>query len=292
MPEMAGDRKETGEAMGRDFELIRGREVQYYIIPAFAATGLVTHAFSTRQGGVSTGIYSSLNLGFRKDELRENVLENRRRFLQALELNLASLVTGRQIHGTRVAVVTEKDQGRGNCCYDGGLPMTDAMVTNKPGIILSTYFADCVPLLFLDPLVGAIGIAHAGWKGTVAGIGQKTLACMEREYGTRASRCLIGIGPSIGPCCYEVGQQVLKPLQRAFSDWYKYVTTAGRGKWYLNLWELNRQQLLSVGAQNENIFLSNTCTACNAGMFFSYRAHRGSTGSLAAVISLKAKPQR
>jgi len=275
------------EVMRGNFELIKSGELQYLTIPAFTATGLVTHAISTRKGGVSTGDYSTLNLGLGKNDGRKNVLENRRRFLQALDLDLALLVAGRQNHGSRVAVVTEKERGRGNCSYDKGLPGIDAMVTDRQGVVLSIYFADCVPLLFLDPLGRAIGVAHAGWRGTLAGIGPKTLACMQREYGTEVPHCLAGIGPSIGPCCYEVGQQVLGPLRRFFPDWRTYVVPIGGGKYYLDLWELNRQQLLAAGVREKNIFIGNLCTACNEKMFFSYRAHGGHTGSLAAVLTLK-----
>lgn len=273
--------------MGKSFELIESGELQYLTIPAFTATGLVTHAFSTRNGGVSTGVYATLNLGLGKNDQRKNVLENRRRFLHALGLELTSLVAGRQNHGTGVAVVTEGDRGRGMDNYAKGLPGTDALVTNRRGMVLSIYFADCVPLLFLDPVGRAIGIAHAGWKGTIASIGRKTLWYMQREYGTEASQCLAAIGPSIGPCCYEVGQRVIGPLRKAFPDWSAYVVPIGGGKYHLNLWELNRRQLLSAGFREENVFVSNLCTACRGKLFFSYRAQGGSTGSLAAVIALK-----
>ncbi|NLJ34390.1 MAG: peptidoglycan editing factor PgeF [Firmicutes bacterium] len=270
------------------FEFTQRRGLEYLTIPAFGATGLVDHAFSTRKGGVSSGAYSSLNLGFGKKDGRENVLENRRRFLQALNLLPSSLVAGKQVHGTGIAVVTEKHRGRGSYSHGDGLPGTDALITNKKGLVLSTYFADCVPLLFLDPVRRVIGTAHAGWKGSIAAIGPKTLARMEGAYATEASHCLVGIGPSIGPCCYEVGKEVLDPLKEVFpTDWYLYVVPGGKGKFHLNLWELNRQQLLAAGVRDKNIFLSSLCTFCHRDTFFSYRAQGGNTGSLSAVIALK-----
>lgn len=273
--------------MQGDFAFVQLGDLQYLKIPAFAATGLVSHGFSTRLGGVSTGIYASLNLGLSKDDRRENVLENRRRFLQALGLDLADLVAAQQVHGTRVAVVTARDRGRGGRDSATEIPSTDALITAERGIALSAYFADCVPLFFLDPQGPAISLAHAGWKGTVAAIGQKTLARMGEEFGTEPSRCLVAIGPSIGPCCYEVDGPVLEALAAAFPYWRELVTLKGGGKGQLDLWETNRRQLMEMGVKEENIYISRLCTACNERLFFSYRAHNKRTGSLAAVMSLK-----
>lgn len=273
--------------MQGDFAFVQSGQLQYLEIPAFAATGLVSHGFSTRLGGVSTGVYSTLNLGLSKNDRRENVLENRRRFLHALGLDPVNLVAAQQAHGTRVAVVTGQERGKGGRDVRTEIPSTDALITDERGIILSAYFADCVPLFFLDPQRPAIGLAHAGWKGTVATIARKTLARMEQEYGTEPSRCMVGIGPSIGPCCYEVDKRVLEPLAAAFPYWRELVIPRGTGKWHLDLWETNRRQLLDIGVQEENIYISRLCTACNEKLFFSYRAHNKNTGSLAAVMALK-----
>jgi len=273
--------------MQGDFAFVQWGDLQYLEIPAFAATGLVSHGFSTRLGGVSSGVYATLNLGLKKEDRRENVLENRRRFLQALGLDLADLVAPQQVHGSRVAVVTAGDRGRGGREIDTEIPATDALITAERGVILSAYFADCVPLFFLDPQRPAIGLAHAGWKGTVAAIARKTLARMGEVFGTEPARCLVGIGPSIGPCCYEVDQGVLGPLAAAFPYWRELVSFRGGGKGHLDLWETNRRQLVEMGVKEENIYVSRLCTACNEKLFFSYRAHKKNTGSLAAVLALK-----
>jgi YfiH family protein len=260
----------------------------YLTFPALERTGLVIHAFSTKHGGVSEGPCATMNLSWKNDS-RENVIENRRRFLKALGLELESLVAGQQVHGTNVAVVTKSDRGRGSVSYGEALPATDALITASSEVTLSAYFADCVPLFFFDPMQRVIGLAHAGWRGTIGKIGQRTIKTMEKEFGVNPIHCLVGIGPSIGPCCYEVDQQVITSLAKVFPYWTELVIPQGQGKWRLNLWETNRRQLLDIGVKAENIFCSSLCTSCTSELFFSYRAHAKKTGALAAIIALRGK---
>ncbi|MDK2855047.1 MAG: purine-nucleoside/S-methyl-5-thioadenosine phosphorylase / adenosine deaminase [Bacillota bacterium] len=257
----------------------------YLTADLLTATGLVRHGFSTRHGGTSTGAVPGLNLGFKNGDAFE-VLENRRRFLTALGLNPRALVAGRQVHGTRVAEVRAEDAGRGARAWEDGLPATDALITNVPGLPLSVYTADCVPLLFLDPVCPAVAAVHAGWRGSVAGIVPATLAALRVTYGTRPADVLVAIGPSIGPCCYEVDEKVIAPL-RDFPFWQEVARESRPGHWYLDLWELNRRQLTAAGVPAENIAVSGLCTSCHVEDFYSYRAEHGCTGSLAAVIALK-----
>ncbi|MBM7855234.1 YfiH family protein [Desulfohalotomaculum tongense] len=259
----------------------------FYSIPAFTATGLVVHGFTTRMGGVSTGSYASLNLGLHVGDDAAAVLENRRRVCRALGLSFHRLVAAQQVHGGEVCVVASKHQGMGSDSVDQAIANVDALITNVPGIPLSSYYADCVPLFFLDPVNKAVGLAHAGWKGTVQKIGVNTLQRMSSEFGTDPGDLLVGIGPSIGPCCYVVDSRVINKLTAAFSCWNELVKPCGREKWLLDLWETNKRALLEAGVKEKNITVAKMCTSCHSDMFFSHRASGGCTGRMASLIMLK-----
>jgi len=261
--------------------------VVYYTIPLFEETGLVAHGFSTRLGGVSQGAFTSLNLGTHVGDRLEAVMENRRRLCTVLGMNALQIVAAKQVHGDHVHVAAAADCGRGALAYESALEDTDALVTNEPGVPLSTYYADCVPVYFLDPVQRAIGLAHAGWKGTVLQIGRKTLEKMSREFGTKPEDCLVGIAPSIGPCCYEVDERVVEKVKRSFAFWSELVKPQGQGKWRLDLWEANRRQLMEAGVNERNIAVAALCTSCRNGLFFSYRVDGGITGRLGAYLMLK-----
>lgn len=272
--------------MKSDFRLWETETLAYLTIPNFDETGLVRHGFSTRLGGYSQPPFQSLNLGLHVGDDNESVLKNRRLFCKSLKINWQDLVAAEQVHGDAVHIVSLQDKGKGAASYVSALSATDALITNLPRLPLSTYYADCVPLFYLDPETPAIGLAHAGWKGTLAKIGAKTLLKMAEVFGSRPDRCLIGIGPSIGPCCYEVDEFILNKFKKHFwpVEQIFYPTSS---KWKLNLQEANKLALLEAGALKENIFISNICTRCRNDLFFSYRAEEGKTGRMAAVIMLE-----
>lgn len=245
----------------------------------------IKHAVSTRLGGISHFPYSSLNLGLHTGDEQEKVIENRRRFCQAIEVNHHKLVTAEQVHGDHITVVTENDIGKGAIRYHESIQGADALITNIPAIPLMLFFADCVPVLLYDPVKHVIGVSHAGWKGTVAKITQKTVLAMAECYHTKPEDCIACIAPSIGPCCYEVDEIVLNKLQNQFANWESLVT-ASASHWQLDLWEANRTQLREIGLKEDNLITSGICTACNNQLFFSYRAEQGKTGRIAACISL------
>lgn len=261
--------------------------VQFYTFPHFEATGLVTHGFTTRSGGVSKGPYAGLNTAFHVGDALENVRLNRALACQALKIDARSLIAGMQVHGDGVKVVEQKDTGRGALTYEESVPDTDALVTGASGVPLSSYYADCVPVFLLDPGKKVIAIAHAGWKGTVLKIGLKTVEEMKVNFGTDPIHCLAGLGPSIGPCCYEVDKRVILPIRRSFAYWKDLTELVCPGKWRLNLWEANRRTLLEAGLKPENIVTASICTSCRNDMFFSYRAQNGMAGRAAALIMLK-----
>ncbi len=251
---------------------------------------VAVHGISARQGGVSRAPWLSLNLGLHVGDRPEDVIENRRRYLGALGLDAARLVTPEQVHGNHVERVGLSEAGKGALDYADSIPSTDALMTNVPELPLMLCFADCTPILFLDPVHKAVGIAHGGWKGTVKRIGYKMVRRMQEEFGTQPEDLLTAIGPAIGSCCYEVGPEVEAKFRETFPDHEAELfpeKSADTGRPHLSLWDANRIQLLEAGVLPEHIDEAQTCTACHSDMFFSYRADGGKTGRLAAVIALR-----
>ncbi|WP_094602681.1 Polyphenol oxidase [Sporomusa silvacetica DSM 10669] len=259
-------------------------KVWYGIFTSFAALG-IRHGISTRLGGHSTAPFHSLNLGLHTGDDAEAVWNNRQLFCQAVGLAPDKVVTAEQIHGVVVEQVTVADAGRGAKHYHEAIKGTDALITNVPGLPLMLFFADCVPVLIVDPVAKAVGISHAGWKGTVGKIAQKTVLAMQQQFNTNPADCLVGIGPSIGPCCYEVDEVVINKLKVNFDNWEELVEPHSN-HWRLNLWEANRHQLREIGVPDNTITVCDVCTACNTEIFFSHRAEAGRTGRIGAIIAL------
>ena len=262
------------------------KSLVYYTIESFERTGLVNHGFSTRLGGVSSGDLDSLNLGVKKKDTRENIINNYKIFTRSLGIDIENLVLTHQVHKDNILEVDEGDRGKG-LTLETDIKDIDGFITNKKNVALVTFYADCVPLFFLDPVNEAIGLTHAGWKGTVSRIGQKTLEKMIKAYGTEPEDILIAIGPSIGKCCFEVGEEVIKIVEENFNNPNKYFYKKDNGKFMLDLWNINKDQLLEMGVLEKNITVSNICTRCNKDTFFSHRGDHGKTGSLAAIMELK-----
>jgi hypothetical protein len=243
---------------------------------------LANHFVTTRQGGVSTGTYDSLNLGMIQDDALENVIENRRRVAKAVELNSKDFVYPIQAHGTHVQRVYESDRGKGSLSLTDAFADTDGFITNIPGLCLITLAADCVPIIFFDPVKRAIGVAHAGWKGTVLKIPSVLIENMKNEFGTIPSDLVVGIGPSGGPCCYEVGKDVIDEVAKNF-DVEKVIKNMD-GKIVFDMWKANKISLLESGVNPEKIEISGICTITQNDTFFS--ARHGHGGRFAAGIFL------
>lgn len=272
--------------MDRGFILKEKSGVKYFVIDAFEKTNLVKHCFTTKVGGVSKGYYSGLNLGLHKEDNREDVIENYKIICGILGIEYKHLVASDQVHDNKIYKADKKDLGKG-IVRESDIIGIDGLITDVKGVPLITYYADCVPLFFLDPVKKSIGTSHAGWKGSVLKIGQETVFRMKKEFGTKPEDLLVGIGPSIGPCCYEVDEPVISRVIEAFPFlWKKLVIDRGNGKWDLNLWETNALQLEEIGVRRENIFVSGICTSCSKELLFSHRRDKGKTGSLAAIIQL------
>lgn len=263
-----------------------GNGIPYISFNALEQTGMVVNAFSTRQGGVSVGCLESMNLGFNRGDLDENVLKNHKIFAKAVGFPYENIVTTNQTHTTNVRVVTKEDCGKG-IAKDRDYSDVDGLITNIPGIVLATYYADCVPLYILDPVNKAIGLSHSGWKGTVNRIGENTLKLMNENYGTNPKDVICCIGPSICQDCYEISEDVANEFINEFGKNNKILYNKGHGKYQLNLWESVKQVFLDAGVEYDNIYTTDICTCCNKDELFSHRGHHGKRGNLAAFLMLK-----
>lgn len=249
----------------------------FYRCDALLERGLAAHAFSTRLGGVSQGAFTSLNLGFHVGDRPDAVLENRRRLLSLLGTEIKSLVAAAQVHSSTVVRVGERERGRGAFTFDDALPATDALLANEPGLGLSVYTADCVPVILYDPVRGAVGVVHAGWRGTAAGIVGAAIDALREGFGTDPKDLVVALGSAIGPCCYEVGPEVHEAIRERLG-----AEAAGGGAG-LDLWKANGVVARQNGIEPANIHACRLCTACEEELFFSYRRDGQRTGRMAAV---------
>jgi len=247
----------------------------FYTFPAFQG---LTCAIFTRLGGVSKPPFDSLNVGHTVGDDLNAVEENHRLIFEALGISKEQVVTARQVHGLGLALVDERHEGK-------VIPDTDGLLTSNPGLFLMLRFADCVPVVLYDPAKNAVGLLHAGWKGSIMGIAFKAVNLMQEAFGSRPEEIVAGIGPSIGPCCYEIGEDVAE-LAREFWPNPPILHTS-QGKMHLDLWELNRQWLLKAGVKEVEV--AGICTRCRSEEFFSHRASKGLTGRFAAVVGLNGR---
>lgn len=279
-------------------------EIEYLTFPALERTGIAEHLFTTRQGGVSQGIYSSMNLSFTRGDDAGHVTENYRRITRLLGCGLQDIVCTDQTHTTNIRRVTGKDGGKG-VLYPKDYQDVDGLVTDEPGLVLAAFYADCVPLYFVDTKHGAVGLAHSGWRGTVHKMGACMCRRMEREFGTSPKDLTAAIGPSICRSCYEVSEDVAQEFQKAFSgtegilqeilqsEGYEgasdRIVSPGRaeGKYQLDLWLANLVILRQAGIPLQNISVTDICTCHNPDYLFSHRASHGRRGNMGAFLMLK-----
>ena len=283
---MAEIRWHEGTALHMQIKENKG--VTWLTYPAFEQFADIVHGFSTRLGGVSEGIYASMNLSFTRGDKDAAVYENYRRFAAALGFSERDIVTSDQTHTANVRIVTDEDRGNG---ITKPRPYTDVdgMITNVRGLVLATFYADCVPLYFVDPVHHAIGLSHSGWRGTVAKIGAVTIQKMQETYGTDPADVYAAIGPSICQECYEVSEDVILEFQKSFAPehWEKLFYKKENGKYQLNLWEANKIIFTEAGITEKHISMPGICTCCNPEFLFSHRASHGKRGNLGAFLGLK-----
>ncbi len=292
--------------------------VAYFTFPLLEQTGIVRHAFSTRLGGASKGYFGTMNFSLTRGDDRDDVLENYRRMAHILGVDVSKMVLSHQTHTTNIRLVTEEDAGKG-IWQERNYENIDGLITNVPGLTLVTFFADCVPLYFVDPVHHAIGLSHSGWKGTVHRMGQKTIEAMGEAFGTKPEELRVCIGPSICRDCYEVSEDVADEFKREFgtescqdissvpyslsdktmagsqtdsAQFYPWngksiLMKKGKGKYQLDLWGANRRVLLDAGILPEHLAITNVCTKCNPDLLYSHRVMGDRRGNLAAFLALK-----
>ncbi|TJY43362.1 peptidoglycan editing factor PgeF [Cohnella pontilimi] len=239
----------------------------------------VTAGFTTRDAG-----NTALHVG---DDLI-SVIERRRSVADRLGWDFAAWTCAEQVHGTHVYTVRKTDAGRGSLDRASAVPDADALITDEPDILLVQYFADCVPLYFLDPVTGAMGLAHAGWKGTVANIAGQTVSKMSEAFGAKPDNLIAAIGPSIGDCCYEVDEAVIRRV-RPISEQSDVLMPTAEGKARLDLKQLNRHLMIKAGILPSRIEMSSWCTGCRTDLFFSHRMENGATGRMMSWLGRKSR---
>ncbi len=242
----------------------------------------LVHGVTERVGGTSIAPFESLDLGLHVGDDAERVRENRTRVATAAGLPLERMVCASQVHGSKAALVTSHDAGRGATVFADAIPGADALVTAEPDLLLTLFFADCLPILLADPEQRVVAVAHAGWRGLVDGIIENTLQTMTGRFGSRPESIVAAIGPGIGPCCFEVGAEVAERFPDAV------VGNRAEGKALVDLPGAARLRLVQAGVQSDSIESANICTACHTGRFFSHRAEQGKTGRIGAFIAIRA----
>ncbi len=261
-------------------------DVTFITFPKLEKTGVVRHIFSTRLGGVSQGRYESMNLSFSNGDQRENVLKNYEILCKCAGINIENLVLSKQTHTSNIKTVTNADCGTG--IFKESFNDIDGLITNQKGVALVTQYADCTPLVFCDTVKKVIAASHAGWRGTVAEIGKKTVEKMGNEFGCNPADIVVGIGPCIKECCYEVDTPVFQEFSKLkYLKTNKIFTKKENGRYMLNLAEANKQILLNAGIKEENMDISDICTCCSCNTLHSHRATNGERGNLALIIELK-----
>ncbi|MBN2374131.1 peptidoglycan editing factor PgeF [bacterium] len=246
----------------------------------------ICHFVSSRIGGVSAAPYDYLNLGFHVGDHCDKVIENRRILVSTFGIPLKNLTISKQIHGNKVAIVTEEMRGMGGLEYEKAIDTADAMVTNISNICIMVLVADCLPILFFDPKKNVIGAAHAGWRGAKKFVAQNTAEALIKKFDCSSEDIIVGIGPSIGPCCYEVNKEFVARFEQIFGKKEGVICYFKGGKYFLNLWEINKRQLTEIGIPKKNIEVAEICTYCHADQFFSYRHQKGETGRFGAAIMI------
>jgi hypothetical protein len=258
--------------------------VPYFSLAAWDASSVIAHGFFTRIGGVSPPPFASLNGGRRGGDSPDHVRENRKRAASALSISAEQIIWPSQVHGDRLWLVSEY---RPRVFGSEDPPEADGLFTQDRGVFLGILTADCVPIFLYDPRRPAVGIVHAGWRGTEKGIAGKAVRKMREAFGSRPPELLAALGPAVGPCCYVVGEEVARAFVERDPQTGPFLHPQGPRQWKLNLAGINRHQLVSEGVAHRNITVLSLCTCCRTDLFFSVRAEGEPTGRQMAVVGLR-----
>lgn len=269
--------------------ILQQQPIPYFTIPSWTALmPSLSVGFTSRKGGRSTDEYRSMNMALHVNDKEEDVIYNRKLLASLTGFPYDAWTNAEQVHGDRVEVVTLNHKGKGRLQQDDAISGTDGLVTDTPGILLTSFYADCVPLYFFDPEKKAVGLAHAGWKGTVLKIAEKMIETMNYSFGSDPEHIKVAIGPSIGQCCYEVNEDVIQPLKKTISMIPEdAIIDKQKGHYDLDLKKINQEIVIYAGIKPQNIEISSWCTSCHTEWFYSHRKEKGKTGRMASWIGLR-----
>ncbi len=271
--------------MNTTYYLHTKNNLQYLQFPILDTYNWLICAFSTRNGGISKGKYDNLNLGLHVGDLEENVLENRNRFCEALDIKSNQIVLAEQIHNNNIIEISSSHIGKGALKYEDALKGIDGMISNTSGIVIGIGVADCVPLWIIDIEKRVIGMAHAGWRGTLLNIAKSLFEIMSLRYNINSENCLAIIGPAIRDCCYAVGEEIINKFNN-LSIPSKFWRIKDKSSYWLDLQGINYHQLNQF-ISKQNISLIPLCTSCNKDLFYSYRRDNGKTGRMLGILGLR-----
>ena len=262
--------------------------ITLYSFHVFSTIPGLKHFVSTRHNGISEKNFSSLNLGFHVGDNNLNVLRNRKLLSVATGIDIYRFTCANQCHSGNVVLVDDASRGKGSVDKENAIPNADGMITNVEKICLGVQVADCVPILLYDPVERVIAALHSGWKGALKKIAPQAVEKMIQHYGCKTGNILAALGPSNGPCCYEVGPDVVHEAELALGNTAGIVKPSPKaGKYIFDQWQANKRQLLEMGLKESNIETAEICTQCHSDTFFSSRADAGVTGRFVAGIMLE-----
>ena len=248
----------------------------------------INHFISSRTGGFSKGPFMSMNTGFHVGDNDWTVFQNRKKLAHALKVNVEQFTFGNQTHSSNIAIIDCTKKGMGSTDFESSIANTDGLVSKTPKIYLCVQLADCVPILMYDPVMHVIAAVHAGWKGTLRKIAEVAVKTMMHTFGSNPADIIAGIGPSNGPCCYEVGEDVKSEAERSLGNTSRINREHPKpGKYIFDQWIANFMQLTECGIPEQNIEISGLCSQCHSDTFFSSRKDDGFTGRITAGIMLK-----
>lgn len=260
-------------------------QVTFHTADGFSAAGGVAHGFASRLGGVSTGPCAELNLGLSRHDKPDAVRENYTRFCAAIGSDVTSLVMTHQVHQDTIRVAKRSDIL--DDLFDPIPYDADGLITDEPGLCLTIYYADCIPVLFYDPVRRVIAAVHSGWRGTAMGIAAKAVQKMTELYGSDPKDILAAIGPGIGPCCFETHDDVPTAMEAQLGEGVKpYITTLKNGKFTVDLKGILTWQLTAAGVTPEHLEVLPLCTGCHPELYWSHRKMGDRRGNQAAMIQL------
>lgn len=264
-------------------------DIPYLTIPSWMdLIPNLSVGFSTKIGGTSVGKYQSMNLALHVEDDEKLVITNRKMLSKKINFSFDAWTCAEQVHCCNIEIVNLNDRGRGKLSQKDAFSNTDGLVTSQIDVLLTSFYADCVPLYFFDPIKKVIALAHAGWKGTLYGIGSKMIELLVTDFASNREDIRVAIGPSIGPCCYEVRSDLVSK----FTDNYtnlpdKSIIKNDNNLYNIDLKKINYQNIINVGIPSKNIEVSALCTSCNSDILYSYRRDKGTTGRMASWIGFR-----